>query len=171
MHRFPYYAVSIGLEYEGQIVLGVIYDPNRDELFFGRARPRRWLERARRFARRTVTALSHAFVVASLPSAISGRSIRPCCGCCACCRTPRACNGPGSAALNLAYVACGRMDAFWSSSLKPWDVAAGSLLVTEAGGVITRMNGEPFDLLLPDLLATNGPAAASGDCRNSIDVR
>ncbi len=63
----------------------------------------------------------------------------------------------GSAALNLAYVACGRIDAFWSSSLKPWDVAAGSLLVSEAGGLITRMNGEPFDFLLPDLLATNSP--------------
>jgi myo-inositol-1(or 4)-monophosphatase len=103
-----------------------------------------------------VTALSHAFVVASLPSAISGdhpsvaRLLRV---------LPHAqtLQRTGSAALNLAYVACGRIDAFWSSSLKPWDVAAGSLLVSEAGGVITRMSGEPFDFLLPDLLATNSP--------------
>jgi myo-inositol-1(or 4)-monophosphatase len=62
----------------------------------------------------------------------------------------------GSAALNLVYVACGRMDAFWSSSLKPWDVAAGSLIVTEAGGKMTRMNGDAFDPMRPDLLASNG---------------
>ena len=62
----------------------------------------------------------------------------------------------GSAALNLAYVAAGRMDAFWSSSLKPWDMAAGILLVQEAGGRVTKMNGQPVDLEVPDLLSSNG---------------
>ena len=155
VHRFPYYAVSIGLEYERQIVLGVIYDPNRDELFFAE-RGRGATLNGREIRPSHVTALSHAFVVASLPSAISGdhpsvaRLLRV---------LPHAqtLQRTGSAALNLAYVACGRIDAFWSSSLKPWDVAAGSLLVSEAGGVITRMSGEPFDFLLPDLLATNSP--------------
>ena len=62
----------------------------------------------------------------------------------------------GSAALNLAYLATGRLDGFWSHSLKAWDMAAGVLIVREAGGRVTRMSGEPLALEIPDLLATNG---------------
>jgi myo-inositol-1(or 4)-monophosphatase len=62
----------------------------------------------------------------------------------------------GSAALNLVYVACGRIDAFWSTSLKPWDVAAGSLIVVEAGGAVTTTGGAAFDPNIPDLLSSNG---------------
>ena len=64
----------------------------------------------------------------------------------------------GSAALNLACVAAGRFDAFWSSSLKPWDMAAGVLLVREAGGRVTQMDGQPFDVEVASLLAGNGSA-------------
>ena len=62
----------------------------------------------------------------------------------------------GSAALNLAYLAAGRLDGFWSHSLKPWDIAAGVLLVREAGGMVTKMDGSPLALEIPDLLSTNG---------------
>ena len=62
----------------------------------------------------------------------------------------------GSAALNLAYVACGRIDAFWSSSLKPWDMAAGVALVLEAGGRVTAVDGRPFLLARPEILASCG---------------
>ena len=62
----------------------------------------------------------------------------------------------GSAALNLAYVAAGRLDAFFSTTLKPWDMAAGALLVTEAGGQVTTLNGGPFDVDVADLLSSNG---------------
>jgi myo-inositol-1(or 4)-monophosphatase len=154
VHRFPYYCVSIGLEYQRQIVLGVIFDPNRDELFVAeRGCGARLNDRPIRPSH--VTALSQAFVVASLPSAVSSDhpsvlrllEVLP---------HAQSLQRTGSAALNLVYVASGRMDAFWSSSLKPWDVAAGSLIVTEAGGMITRMNGDAFDPMLPDLLASNG---------------
>jgi len=156
VHRFPYYAVSIGLEFEGQIVLGVIFDPNRDELFAAERGKGATLN-GRAIRPSDVTALSQAFVVASLPSAVDGRDssvvrlLRV---------LPRAqsLQRTGSAALNLAYVACGRIDGFWSSSLKPWDVAAGSLIVTEAGGAMSRMDGGPYDVMRPDLLATNGSA-------------
>ncbi len=63
---------------------------------------------------------------------------------------------PGSAALDLAYVACGRFDGFWEIKLKPWDMAAASLLVTEAGGTVSRLDGSPFDLYVPECLASNG---------------
>jgi len=158
VHRFPYYAVSIGLEYEGQIVLGVIFDPNRDELFAAERKKGASLN-GRAIRPSAVTALAQAFVVASLPSAIDARDLSVL-------RLLRvlphaqSLQRTGSAALNLAYVACGRIDGFWSSSLKPWDVAAGSLIVTEAGGAISRMDGGPFDPMLPDLLATNGSALA-----------
>jgi myo-inositol-1(or 4)-monophosphatase len=154
VHRFPYYCVSIGLEYQRQIVLGVIFDPNRDELFVAeRGCGARLNDRPIRPSH--VTALNQAFVVASLPSAVSSDhpsvlrllEVLP---------HAQSLQRTGSAALNLVYVASGRMDAFWSSSLKPWDVAAGSLIVTEAGGMITRMNGDAFDPMLPDLLASNG---------------
>ena len=64
----------------------------------------------------------------------------------------------GSAALNLSYVACGRLDVYWAGTLKPWDQAAGALLVTEAGGRITKMDGSEFEVDLPDLLSSNGRA-------------
>jgi myo-inositol-1(or 4)-monophosphatase len=73
----------------------------------------------------------------------------------------------GSAALNLCSVACGRVDAFWSTSLHPWDMAAGVLLVREAGGVISRTDGQPFELYQPDLLAANG-AALQGQLRHLL---
>ena len=61
----------------------------------------------------------------------------------------------GSAALNLSYVACGRLDAYWSGTLKPWDQAAGVLIVREAGGKVTKIGGEDFNVQEPDMLASN----------------
>jgi myo-inositol-1(or 4)-monophosphatase len=58
--------------------------------------------------------------------------------------------------LNLAYVACGRIDAFWSSSLKPWDMAAGAAIVAESGGTVTAVDGTVFDISTPEILASNG---------------
>ena len=71
----------------------------------------------------------------------------------------------GSAALNLSYVACGRIDAYWSGTLKPWDQAGGALIVTEAGGKVSKMDGSRFDVHQPDLLATNGRQVHVELCR------
>lgn len=154
VHGFPYYAVSIGLADDGEIVVGVIYDPTRDEIFLGWRGHGAWLN-GRPIRPSRVATLSHAFVVASMPSAIDANDLAvrrflrvlP---------VAQSVQRTGSAALNMAYVACGRMDAFWSGSLKPWDVAAGAVIVTEAGGAISRMNGDAFDLMIPDLLCSNG---------------
>lgn len=154
VHGFPYFAVSIGLEQDGQLVAGAIYDPTRDEMFLAARGAGATLNR-RPLRRSEVTELSQAMVVASLPVATDPGDIAvkrflkmlP---------HAQTVQRTGSAALNLAYVAAGRLDAFWSTSLKPWDMAAGVVLVEEAGGKITRIDGGPFQLEEPNLLASNG---------------
>jgi myo-inositol-1(or 4)-monophosphatase len=154
VHGFPYFAVSIGLERAGEMLVGVVYDPTRDEMFVAQKGRGSWLNDVQ-IQPSPVDNLQKAFVVASLPSAVEAthpavaRMLRV---------LPHAqtVQRTGSAALNLVYVACGRIDAFWSTSLKPWDVAGGSLIVAEAGGAITTTAGVPFDSDVPDLLASNG---------------
>ena len=155
VHGFPYFAVSIGMEFEGRLVVGAIFDPTRDEMFLAARGTGATLNR-RPLHVSDVTQLGQAMVVASLPVATHPddiavqRFLR---------MLPHAqsVQRTGSAALNLAYVAAGRLDAFWSTSLKPWDMAAGVVLVEEAGGRVTRLDGSPFQLEEPNLLAANGP--------------
>lgn len=154
VHRFPYYAVSIGVEHRGELVVGVIYDPNRDELFAavrgGGAVLNGLPIRVSRFS-----PLSQAMVIASFPPGVRADSpamlrflkVLP---------HAQTIHRSGSSALNLAYVAAGRLDGYWSTSLKPWDMAAGIVLVREAGGRITKLDGSPIDHYVQSLLATNG---------------
>ncbi len=154
VHGFPYYAVSIGLEHQGELIAGVVFDPVRDELFMAAKGQGATLNR-RRLKCSDVASLDQALVIASLPvaTATSDIAVRrfldvlP---------HAQSVQRTGSAAMNLAYLAAGRLDGFWSTSLKPWDMAAGVLLVTEAGGRITQVNGDLFQLARPDLLASNG---------------
>lgn len=154
VHGFPYYCVSIGVEREGAPFAGVIYDPTRDELFAAAAgrgasrngdpiRPSR------------ASKLGDAFLVASLPRR-AGRDDPAVRRFLNAMPLAESVQRTGSAALNLAYVACGRIDAFWSSSLKPWDMAAGAVIVSEAGGRVSSLDGSPFLLDRPAILATNG---------------
>ncbi len=153
VHGFPYYCVSIALSVKGRIVVGVIYDPTRNETFaaaFGLGATLNGLS----IATSGETDPTSAMAVASLPVATDPENP-------AVKRFLKALTQlqtvqrTGSAALNLAYVASGRIDAFWSSSLYSWDVAAGSLLVTEAGGSITSLTGDKFDPFVPSLLAAS----------------
>ncbi|HTI50233.1 MAG TPA: inositol monophosphatase family protein [Planctomycetaceae bacterium] len=156
VHRFPYYAVSIGLQQHHEILAGVIYDPTRDELFAAVRGQGATLNgrpiRASRFDR-----LDRAMVIASFPPGVTADSlpirrfldVLP---------HAQTIHRSGSSALNLAYVGAGRLDAYWSTSLKPWDMAAGVLIAAEAGGRVSRMNGAPLDIDVPDLLCTNGTA-------------
>jgi myo-inositol-1(or 4)-monophosphatase len=143
VHGFPYYAVSIGLECAGELVVGAIYDPNRDELFAA-AKGQGATLNGRPIAPTATAEIGQAMCMASLP--VKAKSNHP------------AVQRSGSAALNLCCVACGRIDAFWSTSLSPWDQAAGALIVAEAGGRVTQIDGAPFDVNVPSLLATNGTA-------------
>lgn len=154
VHRFPYYGVSIALEYQGRLVTGVIFDPNRHEMFTATRGGGAFLN-GEPISISGVDSLYEAMCVASLPVGATGDEpqIRQFLY-----ALPRvqSVQRTGSAALNLCYVACGRIDAYWSGTLKPWDQAAGALIVTEAGGTVSRMNNETFDVEQPDLLATTG---------------
>jgi myo-inositol-1(or 4)-monophosphatase len=154
VHGFPYFAVSIGLEKAGKLIAGAIYDPSHDEFFAASEGGGATLNK-RTIRCSKVPELSQAMLVASLPVAVdpSDIGIRRFLALIPVAQTVQR---TGSAALNLAYLAAGRIDGFWSASLKPWDMAAGVLIVREAGGVVTKISGQPFVLDEPDLLASNG---------------
>jgi myo-inositol-1(or 4)-monophosphatase len=162
-HGFPVFCVSMGLEHrpsglpaqqDGEMVAGVVYDPLRDELFSATKGGGATLNREPMRVS-TVSQLAESLVATGFPSrkrhdnpnihfyqqfTLRSHGVR------------RA----GSAALDMAYVACGRIDAFWEFNLNPWDTSAGALLVQEAGGTLTGFTGEPFQLNSREVLATNG---------------
>jgi myo-inositol-1(or 4)-monophosphatase len=162
-HGYPVFCVSMGLEHrpkdlvpneDGERVAGVIYDPTRNELFVAEKGKGAYLNGRRIQVSRTAT-LSESLLATGFPSRkrhqnpnihlyqeITMRS--------------HGVRRAGSAALDLAYTACGRFDGYWEFNLNPWDSAAGALLVTEAGGSLTYFDGLPFKLESREILATNG---------------
>ncbi len=135
LHGQPHWAISIGLEHKGEIVAGVIYDPIRDEMFVAEKGAGAWLNdrRMRVSGRRDMIEMIFATGIpfggqAELPGAL--REIA------ALAPQTAGIRRMGAAALDLAYVAAGRCDGYWERDLKPWDMAAGILLVREAGGFV-----------------------------------
>jgi myo-inositol-1(or 4)-monophosphatase len=155
LHGLPHFCISIALERAGDIVAGVVYDPIKDELFWGEKGIGSFLNdrRLRVSARRR---LSQALVATGTPygqrSAGRPRYLR---------QLDRLMDQVGdirrmgSAALDLAYVAAGRFDGYWEYGLSPWDIAAGLLLVREAGGYVSEPSGEGDPLRSGDTLAAN----------------
>jgi myo-inositol-1(or 4)-monophosphatase len=153
-HGFPVFNITIALERAGEMICGVVFDPTRQEMFTAELGGGAYLNNRRIRVTRT-DRLDSCLVATGFPSrrrhldvnvhfyyqlSMITHGVR------------RA----GAAALDLAYVACGRLDAFWEFALNPWDMAAGLLLVVEAGGSYTDMLGEPHDLRGPNLIASNG---------------
>ncbi|MCZ4280828.1 inositol monophosphatase family protein [Kiloniella laminariae] len=154
LHGLPHFAISIALEVRGEIVAGVIYDPIKDEMFTAEKGNGAYLN-DRRIRVSARVALETTVVATGTP--YLGRGDR----------------GPflrevnavmaqtagirrwGAAALDLAYVACGRYDAFWERDLSSWDVAAGILMVKEAGGTVSEVEGRPIKLESPSILCAN----------------
>ena len=154
-HGMPFFAVSIALEIDGVVVMGVVYDPNRDECFTTRRGHGAFLKDAPMRVSETPT-LDESLLSTGYPYDI--RQVRDTnlaehAAFMVRCRSVRE---MGSAAINLALVAAGRLDAFWELKLGPWDVAAGCLMVEEAGGRVTTPEGGPVDLGAPSVVASNG---------------
>jgi myo-inositol-1(or 4)-monophosphatase len=153
-HGYPVFCVSIALERAGEVVVGVVYDPLRDELFAAERGEGATLN-GRRIRVSETDDLNRALVCTGFPYDVRERSefIRHFANFIMHAQSVRR---DGSAALDLAYVACGRFDAFWEEGLRPWDVAAGVLLIEESGGRVSRYDDSPFDIYTPPIAASNG---------------
>jgi len=154
-HGLPIFCASLGLEIDGQRAVAAIYDPSRRELFTAERGQGAYLN-GRALHVSDTRALLDSLLVTGFPYDMHRQSseIVELFG--TFLKTSRAVRRLGSAALDLCYVAAGRFDAFWEQHLKPWDVAAGALIVEEAGGRLTGMGGEPFNAAVPHLVASNG---------------
>ena len=152
-HGYPCFCVTIALEHQGEIVLGVTFDPTRDELFAAEKGQGATLNNKKISVSET-SALSEALIVTGFPYnfaekdnfvdhlndfLVHSRGVRR----------------DGSAAIDMAYVACGRFDGFWEEGLNPWDVAAGVLLIEEAGGRISYYDNSPFSIYKAPICASN----------------
>jgi len=153
-HNFPWFAVSIALYDRGGSCVGVIYNPIQKELFCATRAGGAWLN-DRRITVSEVFALQNALVATGFPYDIRERSDSVLAMLKTVLKHSQGVRRPGAATLDLAYLACGRLDAFWEVGLKPWDTAAGYLLVEEAGGILSSFNGSRFSPFIPELLASN----------------
>lgn len=153
-HGFPFFCVSIGLEISGEVVFGVVYDPMMDELFTAEKGKGATLN-GKKIAVSAIGELGKSLLATGFPYDLrssadnnldffSEFSLRA-----------QAIRRAGSAALDLCYIASGRFDGYWEMKLKPWDVAAGSLIVSESGGKITGFSGGPFSIYGKECLASN----------------
>ncbi len=156
LHGIPHFAISIALERDGEIVAGAVYEPTRDEMFWAEKGAGAFLNdrRLRVSARRRLDEAvigtgipyrdrgDHAIYLATLARVMAATS---------------GVRRLGSAALDLAYVAAGRYDGYWEFATQPWDIAAGILLVREAGGFVSDLAGGQTMLTSGDVLAANGP--------------
>ncbi len=154
-HGYPCFSVSIALEQDDEIVLGVVYDPMRDELFSAQKGKGAFLN-GKQIKVSGIDTLIKSLLATGFPYdrkvsdknnldyfhdlLMASQEVRR----------------DGSAALDLCYVASGRFDGFWELKLKPWDVAAGSLIVREAGGRVSDLSGSRFSIRDDEILASNG---------------
>lgn len=153
-HSYPVFNVTLALEKAGEVIAGVVFDPTRNEMFAAELGGGAYLNN-HRIQVSSVKRVEDCLVSTGFPSrrrhlninihfyyqlAMLSHGVRR----------------GGAAAIDLAYVACGRLDGFWEFGLNPWDMAAGSLLVREAGGKTSGMKGEPFSVRGATLLADNG---------------
>jgi len=153
-HGFPIYCVSIALLKNGEIITGCIYNPNLDECFIAEPGKGAFLNGERIAVSRTES-LDDSLLATGFPYDIRETDDNNLREFAAFATSARAVRRAGSAALDMAYVACGRFDGFWEFKLAPWDVAAGILLVEEAGGKISSWTGEECDLFKGEILASN----------------
>lgn len=155
VHGFPYFCVSIALAYRGEVIVGVVYDPMKDELFLAEKGKGAYVHGKRMKVSEEGT-LRESLIATGFPAehdhalAVNLKGIQS--------LAPQVRNLriSGSAALHMAYVAAGRLSGFWEIGLSSWDMAAGALLIQESGGTVTDASGKPYDLGVRNVVATNG---------------
>jgi myo-inositol-1(or 4)-monophosphatase len=153
-HGYPCFCVTLALEHDGEIVIGVTFDPTRNELF-ATERGRGASLNGKPIRVSETEELGNSLIVTGFPYDIKDREnfARHLTDFLLCSRGVRR---DGSAAIDLAYVACGRFDGFWEEGLNAWDVAAGVLLIEEAGGQVSYYDGSHFSVYKPPICASNG---------------
>ena len=154
-HNYPFFCVSVGIEHAGELVAGAVYDPVRDEMFAA-ARGLGATLNGNPIRVSAIAGVQDALLVTGFPYSVREHpeTIVPLFQ--AFLVRAQGVRRDGSAALNLCYLACGRFDGFWERHLSAWDMAAGVLIVREAGGMVTRFNGSAFELDRREILASNG---------------
>lgn len=154
-HSMPVFSISIGLQRQGETIMGLVVDPTRDEWFFARKGGGAFLNRKRIHVSK-VNTVAESLIFTGFPHGrrknighfmklLGGVLMRA-----------QSVSRIGSAAIDLCYVACGRCEAFYEESLQPWDVAAGNLIVEEAGGRVTGFGNKPSSIFDQEFVATNG---------------
>jgi myo-inositol-1(or 4)-monophosphatase len=153
-HGVPIFCASLALEVDGEAEVAAVFDPNRQELFTAERGVGAWLN-GRRLQTSAATHVLDSILVTGFPYTVHeepehflrmfGRVLKH----------ARAVRRLGSAAIDLCWVAAGRMEAFWEESLRPWDTRAGALIVEEAGGRVTGVDGAPWDPAAGHILASN----------------
>ncbi len=154
-HGFPIFCVSIGLEYKGKLIGGVVYDPNTHELYSAERGSGAFLNGTRIRVSETDTMIN-GLLITGFPYNIHNNPDQTIERFTDFLKEVQAVRRLGSAAIDLCYIAAGRGDGFWESNLKPWDMAAGIVLVEEAGGTVTGFRGEPITPFDNWIVASNG---------------
>lgn len=154
-HGYPCFSVSIGVEKDGELIFGLVYDPNLEELFTAERGAGAFLN-GKRLQASAISTLPDALLATGFPNDVAGAQQNNLDYFVRFMRRAQGVRRPGSAALDLCYVAAGRFDGFWELKLYPWDMAAGSLMVMEAGGRVTDLRGGPHVLSNPQIVASNG---------------
>lgn len=154
-HGFPWFAVSVALAVEGEVVLGVVYNPFHRELFVAERGQGAYLNDIE-LRVSTTSGLDCALLATGFPYDRKESAANNYDHFINFQQAAQACRRAGAASLDLAYTAAGRLDGFWEMKLKPWDMAAGVLLVEEAGGRVSDFDGGPLDIHGRECLASNG---------------
>lgn len=154
-HSYPCFCVSLAIEYEGEVIYGAVYDPMREEIFTAEKGDGAYVN-GKIIKVSSTQELNHSLLCTGFPydirddiesNILNFRNFL---------MKSQAVRRDGSAALDLCYVAAGRFDGFWEQKLFPWDVAAGSLLITEAGGKLSNFKDKKFNIYDTEIVASNG---------------
>lgn len=154
VHGFPFFSVSIALAHRGEVVTGVVYNPIHNELFVAEKGKGAYLK-GRRIQVSSEEKLKDSLIATGLPADRERALPMNLAGIQALSSKVRNLRVAGSAALHLSYVAAGRLSGFWEIGLNSWDIAAGALIIQEAGGQVTDIHGKPYSLEVRDVAASN----------------